>query len=294
MKDPTHEEVQESNRQFMETHRTAMQQWYDKRGTQPPVFKDDHGRYYWANRRMRKAEERMKKKVERDFAEYLDGFDLIQPEKGHPDFTNTTGNGPMYTGEAHDLLGPGQLKDRLYAAMWACYVDGFFYRTPTKKSPVTSFDDLFVFAATSGNMAQLIMERIKQYWGFYPTFSNPHKLLSKKWWRHWGQIYMRRFPHFTAHCKFAYGKRPNWFEIMRWKTVMIEPKKDQDGWRKSYFMHLVVSRDPKLSQEFAVELRTWEKNLYSRYPEGIGQCRGKYFGNPMHPNARYAMNLPRR
>lgn len=56
-------EVQEHNKQFLENYRPAMQNWYDSKknaagkSPKPPVYTDEDGKYYWANRKERKAAE---------------------------------------------------------------------------------------------------------------------------------------------------------------------------------------------------------------------------------------------
>jgi len=148
-------------------------------------------------------------------------------------------------------------------------------------------------ATVSELWAEKILDRIHQYWGFYPTTDNPNTFPLPSWFNFYGQIFFYRFPHFIAHLKICQGIRPNDLELLWWKYTLSFGAKcspTHDGWRKAYFMVKAYRWNTDMLPELAPIVSGWEKILRLKYPRGIGAVRGDYFEDWTHPAAVFALD----
>ena len=248
--------------------------------------------------------------IVQDISNFRDENGLVQPSEGK------SNNGLMYTSEAMAILFALRRESAenyankllielimaLHEAVYQCEGEmGQFFRHKDKSGGVQSFDDLIGVAAVDPHHASDILYFLRKNWGFYPSTPNPHPRFSKGWFKQKGQEFLWRSPAFRAHLKIS-AHHSLWrigpIEWLAWVWEMMTNKRDQDGWRKTFFYAWAVA-DRYRSSEYPwvnekscpwllrLIILDWSKSLHCAHSEGIGEVRGEYFGHS-HPNAKFA------
>jgi hypothetical protein len=236
--------------------------------------------------------------VKDDLVAYTDRLGFISGEKnpGAP-----SGNALLFTAEAMLVLrqqGCLAQFDRdlfLIQVSEACeIITGLYKRPPPYSQDQESQDDYIGLAAASyflgTSHARDMLEYGREHvyrWRFLRLpyqYDKAHVEESRVF-----DAWLGRFVTAMIHIQWAAGERPALWRRLWWacSVAFSGSKDDQDPWLLNWLMiHTMDGR----SRIGVVAASIWRWRLRRAFPDGIRQVFARYFNDPGHPLAKYAID----